>query len=87
MAASPPFRTADVFCEQVRAAVARSRVAWACGEHHDRQSQDPDHGGILARTRAGLTELSPQLTLIYTPAYDPDANRTLVEVRASHAAL
>jgi hypothetical protein len=33
------------------------------------------------------TELSDQLSLVYTPAYDPDANGTLVEVRASHAAL
>jgi hypothetical protein len=33
-----------------------------------------------------LTELSDQLYLVYTPAYDPDANRTLMEVRASRAA-
>jgi hypothetical protein len=27
-------RTADIFCEHVRAAVTRSRVAWACGDDH-----------------------------------------------------
>ena len=34
-------RTADVFCDQVRAAVARSRVAWVPGDDHYGQSQDP----------------------------------------------
>ena len=29
-----PGRTAEVFCEQVRAAVARSRGAWTGGDHH-----------------------------------------------------
>jgi len=33
-----------------------------------------------------LAELWAQLSLVYTPAYEPDANGTLVEVRASHAA-
>jgi hypothetical protein len=33
-----------------------------------------------------LTEFSDQLSLVCTPAYDSDANSTLVEVRASHAA-
>jgi hypothetical protein len=35
-----PGRTADVFCQQVREAVARSRVAWTAGDYHYRQSQD-----------------------------------------------
>jgi hypothetical protein len=34
--------------EQVRAAVARSRVAGACGDHHDGQSQDPYSSGVPA---------------------------------------
>jgi hypothetical protein len=70
-----PGRTADIFCQQVRAAVARSRVAWAGGDYYYRQSQNPHSGGLLARARAGLTELADQLYLVYTPAYDPDANR------------
>ena len=41
-------------------------------------------GYLLVRSM--LTELSDQLQLVYTPAYDPDANGTLVEVRVSHAA-
>ena len=44
-----PGRTSDVFCEQVRAAVARSRVAWACRDHHYGQSQDPYGSGVSAR--------------------------------------
>jgi hypothetical protein len=42
-------------------------------------------GSLLVRNM--LTELSDQLSLVYTPASDPDANGTLVEVRASHAVL
>jgi hypothetical protein len=68
--------------EQVRVAVARSRVAWACGHHYYGQSQDPYSSGIPARARAGLTELSDQLSLVYTPAYNPDANR--IEWRCAH---
>lgn len=36
-----PEQTADIFCQQMRAAVARSRVAWAGGDYQYRQSQDP----------------------------------------------
>ncbi|MFL5663357.1 MAG: hypothetical protein ACJ8BW_18735, partial [Ktedonobacteraceae bacterium] len=32
-------------------------------------------GSLLVRSM--LTELSGQLTLVYTPAYDPDANRIM----------
>jgi transposase len=67
-------RTADLFCAQVRAAVARSRargrvaivVADNAGTHTAAGSK---------LVRALLTELAGQLRLVYTPAYDPDANR------------
>jgi hypothetical protein len=67
---------------QVRAAVARSRVAGTCDDDHCRQSQDPHGSRIPARARAGLTELTDQLSLVYTPVYDPDANR--IEWRCAH---
>jgi transposase len=67
-------RTAAVFCEQVRAAVARSkargRVAIIIA---DTLKTHTAQGSLLVRSM--LTELSGQLTLVYTPAYDPDANR------------
>jgi len=67
-------RTADVFCEQVRAAMARSkargRVAIIIV---DNLKTHTAHGSLLVRRM--LTELSDQLYLVYTPAYDPDANR------------
>jgi transposase len=67
-------RTADVFCEQVRAAVARSkargRVAIIIA---DNLKTHTAQGSLLVRSM--LTELSDQLSLVYTPAYDPDANR------------
>jgi transposase len=67
-------RTADVFCEQVRAAVARSqrrgRVAIVIA---DNLKAHTPAGSLLVRSM--LTELKEQLYLVYTPAYDPDANR------------
>jgi transposase len=67
-------RTADVFCEQLRAAVARSkergRVAIVIT---DNLKTHTPQGSLLVRSM--LTELSDQLHLVYTPAYDPDANR------------
>jgi transposase len=67
-------RTADVFCEQVRAAVARStargRVAIIIA---DNLKTHTAQGSLLVRSM--LTELSDKLSLVYTPAYDPDANR------------
>src|SRR5450755_3474345 len=67
-------RTADVFCEQVRAAVARSkrrgRVAIVIA---DNLKAHTPAGSLLVRGM--LTELKEQLYLVYTPAYDPDANR------------
>src|SRR5216684_5362359 len=67
-------RTADVFCDQVRAAVARSkargRVAIIIA---DNLKTHTAQGSLLVRSM--LTELKEHLSLIYTPAYDPDANR------------
>jgi transposase len=69
-----PGRTADAFCEQVRAAVARSkqrgRVAIVIA---DNLKTHTSAGSLLVRSM--LTELKGQLYLVYTPAYDPDANR------------
>jgi transposase len=69
-----PGRTADVFCAQVRAAVARSRA-----QGHmalvivDNLRTHTAAGSRLVRQM--LAELHDYLRLIYTPAYDPDANR------------
>jgi len=62
------------FCEQVRAAVARSkqrgRVAIVMA---DNLKTHTSAGSLLVRSM--LTELQEHLYLVYTPAYDPDANR------------
>ena len=67
-------RTADVFCEQVRAAVARSkqrgRVAIVIA---DNLKTHTAAGSLLVRSM--LSELQEHLYLVDTPAYDPDANR------------
>ncbi len=67
-------RTADVFCQQVRAAVARSqqrgRVAIVIA---DNLKTHTSAGSLLVRSM--LTELKEHLRMVYTPAYDPDANR------------
>src|SRR6059058_1024941 len=69
-----PGRTTDVFCKQVRAAVARSqqrgRVAIVIA---DNLRTHTSAGSLLVRSM--LTELQEHLHLVYTPAYDPDANR------------
>jgi hypothetical protein len=69
-----PGRTAAAFCAQVRAAVARSqargRVAIVIA---DNAGTHTAAGSKLVR--ALLTELAATLRLVYTPAYDPDANR------------
>ena len=69
-----PGRTAEVFCEQVRAAVARSkrrgRVAIVIA---DNLKAHTPAGSLLVRGM--LTEFQEHLSLVYTPAYDPDANR------------
>ncbi len=67
-------RTADVFCQQVRSAVARSqqrgRVAIVIA---DNLKTHTAAGSLLVRSMR--TELKEHLRLVYTPAYDPDANR------------
>jgi hypothetical protein len=74
-------RTAAVFCEQVRAGVARSkargRVAIIIADHLKTHTAQ---GSLLVRSM--LSELSTQLFLVYTPAYDPDATR--IEWRCAH---
>ena len=69
-----PGRTADVFCEQVRAALARSqrrgRVAIVIA---DNLKIHTAAGSLLVRSL--LSEFRDHLYLVYTPAYDPDANR------------
>ncbi len=69
-----PGRTADMFCEQVRAAVARSkqrgRVAIVIA---DNLKTHTAAGSLLVRSM--LTEFQEHLYVVYTPAYDPDANR------------
>ena len=69
-----PGRTAEVFCDQVRAAVARSkrreRIALVMT---DNLKTHTSAGSLLVRSI--LTELKEHLYLVYTPAYDPDANR------------
>ena len=69
-----PQRTADLFCEQLRAAVARSRqrgrVAIVIA---DNLRTHTPRGSRLVRTL--LAEAEGQLRLVYTPTYDPDANR------------
>jgi transposase len=81
MAGSPPFRTADVFCEQVRVAVARSRERGRVAIIlTDNLKSHTVQGSLLVRSM--LTELSDHLSLVYTPAYDPDANR--IEWRCAH---
>ena len=67
-------RTAAAFCEQVRAVVARSRargrmaivVCDNLGTHTAAGSK---------QVRQLLTDLAGDLHVVYTPAYDPDANR------------
>jgi transposase len=69
-----PRRTADVFCQQIRSAVARSkqrgRVAIVIA---DNLKTHTSAGSLLVRSM--LTELKEHLRLVYIPAYDPDANR------------
>jgi DDE superfamily endonuclease len=69
-----PGRTADVFCAQVRAAVnrscARGRTAIVIAD--TLRTHTPARSKLV---RQMLTELHEHLRIIYTPAYDPDANR------------
>jgi transposase len=69
-----PQRTAEVFCEQLRAALTRSRqrrrVAIVIA---DNLRTHTPRGSRLVRTL--LAEAKGQLRLVYTPSYDPEANR------------
>ena len=69
-----PGRTADVFCAQVRAAVARSRAQERLASVRvDNLRPHTPAGSKLVRQM--LAELPDHLRRSYTPAYDPDANR------------
>jgi transposase len=69
-----PGRTADIFCEQVRLAVTRSkqrgRIALIIV---DNLKTHTPTGSLLVRSMEA--SLKEHLRLIYTPAYDPEANR------------
>ena len=69
-----PQRTAALFCDQLRAALARSRqrgrVAIVLA---DNLRTHTPRGSRLVR--ALLAEAGGDLRLVYTPAYDPEANR------------
>jgi transposase len=67
-------RTADVFCAQVRAAVARSRAQgrMALVIVDNLRTHRPAGSKLVHQM---LAELHDQLRLFSTPAYDPDANR------------
>jgi DDE superfamily endonuclease len=69
-----PGRTADVFCAQVRAAVTRSRAHghMAIVIVDNLRTHTPAGSKLV---RQMLAELHDHLRIIYTPAYDPDANR------------
>jgi hypothetical protein len=69
-----PGRTAAAFCDQVRAAVARSRARGrAALVVCDNLRTHTAAGSTLVRRL--LAELEGHLHVVYTPAYDPDANR------------
>jgi transposase len=68
-----PGRTADAFCAQVRAAVARSQARGrAAIVLADNAGTHTAAGSKLVRQL--VAELAGRLSLVYTPAYDPDAN-------------
>jgi hypothetical protein len=73
---------------QVRAAVARSRVAWACGDHDDGQSQDSYSSGVPPRARAGLTELSDRMTcFVIWEVHMPQTSAQIAPRQLLHHAL
>jgi transposase len=67
-----PGRTADIFCAQVRAAVARAQGRMAIVLVDNLRTHTPAGSKLV---RQMLAELHDPLRLMYTPAYDPDANR------------
>jgi transposase len=74
MAGSRKARTADVFCEQVRAAAARSKQRGRVAIVKASNLRTHTSAGSLL-VCSMLTELQEHLYVVYTPAYDPDANR------------
>src|SRR6266704_2670884 len=74
MAGSPRDGRLMSHASQVRTAVARSqargRVAIIIADNLKTHTAE---GSLLVRSM--LTELADQLSLVYTPAYDPDTNR------------
>jgi hypothetical protein len=68
-------RTAVVFWKPSPCRCGSFQTARTSGHRDCRQPQDAYLGWVPARARAGLTELREHLRLVYTPAYDPDANR------------
>jgi transposase len=69
-----PQRTAALFCEQLRAAVARSRQRGRVAIVLTDNLRTHTPGGSLLVRRL-LAEARDCLRLVYTPSYDPDANR------------
>jgi transposase len=69
-----PGRTAEVFCAQVRAAVARAcaRGRTAIVMVDNLRTHTPAGSRLV---RQMLIELHDHLRLVYTPAYAPEANR------------
>jgi transposase len=69
-----PQRTADLFCAQLQAALERSRQRGrvALGVADNLRTHTPE--GSL-RVRELLAAAKGRLRLVYTPAYDPEANR------------
>lgn len=67
-------RTAGAFCDQVRAAVARSQARGRAALVLADNLRTHTAAGSK-RVRRMLAELEGQLHVVYTPAYDPDANR------------
>lgn len=70
-----PGRTADVFCEQLRAAVERAvaRGRRAIGSADNARTHTARGSKLV---RALLAAFKDQLYLVSTPAYEPDANRS-----------
>jgi len=69
-----PGRTADLFCAQVRAAGERSRARGRLAiVIADNAGTHPAAGSRLVRHL--VAERAGQVAVVYTPAYDPDANR------------
>lgn len=69
-----PGRTAAAFCEHVQAVVARSRARGRVAIVVCDNLRTHTAAGSK-RVRQMLLELEGEVHVVYTPAYDPDANR------------